>query len=198
MQSTMKCLLLLILPIVLTSCSDATSQEPLTLDEPAAQAQPEMRTDSAPENTVDHPAENDLLATMRGNTGGGDSHPGKILYDKNCSQCHNQSGARAPDYSLLQQLPADIILHSLREGVMQPMAKALSDEEKSQVAEYIAGKVSRDVKYPPLVCKDDRLAFDYASHPFASGWGINRSNTRFIPEQIAKLKKEDVKKLTVK
>jgi len=184
--------------MALSSCSDATAQGQVTPGEPAVQAQPEMATDGTPEGTGDQPAEKDLLATMRGNTGGGDSHPGKILYDKNCSQCHNQSVARAPDYSLLQQLPADIILHSLREGLMQPMAKALSDEEKSQVAEYIAGKVSRDVKYPPLVCKDDRLAFDYASHPFASGWGINRSNTRFIPEHIAKLNKEDVKKLTVR
>ncbi len=197
MRLTMKYFLFLFLPMVLSGCSDITSKGPVTPDEAAVQAQPEMRLDGTPEDTVDHPAENDLLATMRGNFGGGDSHPGKMLYDKNCSQCHNQSVARAPDYSLLQQLPADIVLHSLREGMMQPMAKVLSDEEKIQVAEYVGGKVSQDVKYPLLVCKDDRLAFDYGSHPFASGWGINRSNTRFIPEQIAKLKKEDVKKLTV-
>ena len=50
MRLTMKYFLFLFLLMVLSGCSDITSEGPVTPDEPAVQTQPEMRLDGTPED----------------------------------------------------------------------------------------------------------------------------------------------------
>ncbi|MGI9228880.1 MAG: PQQ-binding-like beta-propeller repeat protein [Gammaproteobacteria bacterium] len=135
----------------------------------------------------DQAADENVMAQMRGQKGGAEDHPGKILYQQNCAACHNHPVSRAPHISFLQMLPGDSILNSMNTGVMRQMSQNLSAEQRRQVAEYLVGEFRDEPAYPVKYCQPEEKGFDYNKPPFASGWGIDRENTRFIPAAVAKL-----------
>ena len=145
------------------------------------------QSDPAPDDSV--------MAQMRGQKGGAEDHPGKILYERHCAQCHSHPVSRAPHISFLQMLPGDSILSAMDTGVMRLMSQHLSTEQRRQITEYLAGKFGAEQKYPVKNCRPEEKVFDYDKPPFASGWGIDRENTRFIPGAIAKLPVADIPKL---
>ena len=138
------------------------------------------------------------VKNMRGTSGKSEQHPGNALYQVHCAACHSKAVPRAPNLSFLKMLPGDMILHTLNEGAMQAMAAKLSEEEKQQVAEFIAGSTQSKKQYPLLMCEAEKAGFDYASHPFASGWGIDYRNTRFISSEVAQLDRKELPKLKLK
>lgn len=128
---------------------------------------------------------------------------GEELYAKNCAQCHSAVNSRAPQKSVLLYMSPDKIYKTLSEGPMRPMADHLSDAEQRRIAEYLSWGNRRvgeqAASRPPVRCDSDPLWFDYSKHPRASGWGItNTQNTRFIPNDVARLRASDVSKLKVK
>ncbi|MFT5133760.1 MAG: polyvinyl alcohol dehydrogenase (cytochrome) [Gammaproteobacteria bacterium] len=184
----------LLFVILLASCTEQTPEEtkPAVVNESPAVV--EIPHSTATTTSDDE----DVYANMRGTAGGGEAHPGNALYQAHCASCHSYPVSRAPHLSFLQMLPGDMILHTLKEGAMQSMAAKLSDEEKRQVAEFIAGDTASKKQFPLQMCAADKAAFDYSSHPFASGWGIDRHNTRFIPAEVSQLNKNDLSKLKLK
>ncbi len=179
---------------LLMSCSEQTPVESASKDASEAVVQVEI-PHSNPEADA---GEGEVYANMRGASGGGEEHPGSPLYETHCAACHSEAVPRAPHLSFLQMLPGDMILHTLNEGSMQAMATKLSNEEKQQVAEFIAGSTDSKKQYPLQMCEADKSKFDYASHPFAKGWGFDYRNTRFIPKEVAQLDKKDLSKLKLK
>jgi len=176
---------------LLSACSDQASVE----------TESKLADESTTPVEVTHDvqsAANDVYENMRGTTAGSKEHPGSAIYDEYCAACHSKAVPRAPHLSFLQMLPGDMILHTLNEGSMQAMSVKLSDEEKQQVSEFIAGSTESEKQYPLLMCETTSKEFDYTNHPFASGWGIDRQNTRFIPGEIAQLGKSDLSKLKLK
>ena len=140
----------------------------------------------------------DVTAKMRGTIAAGEGHPGKAVFDQHCAKCHENAVPRAPHLSFLQMLPGDMILRALNEGVMRPMASALSDEQKVNVAQYLAGSIeSPDGKSLPM-CEGTQANFDYSAHPRSTGWGLTHANTRFVDADSAGLSKTDVPKLKLK
>lgn len=179
---------------LILSCSDKapTDTEISITKEPATAVE-------IPHSTaVTASGEGEVYANMRGTAGGGEEHPGNVLYQTHCAECHSKAVARAPHLSFLQMLPGDMILHTLNEGAMQAMATKLSEEEKQQVVEFIAGSTESKKQYPLHMCAADRSGFDYSSHPFTTGWGIDYRNTRFIPGEVARLDKKDLPRLKLK
>lgn len=143
-------------------------------------------------------ASNEAMAHMRGQGDGGKDHPGTILYQKYCARCHNQPVSRAPHKSFLEMLPADTILKTMNEGVMQQMARELSSDERIKIVEYLVGSGPRQPLYPLVLCKGNSRKFDYDQPPFAPGWGIDLRNSRFIPRKVAQLNAKDISKLKLK
>ncbi|NKB39082.1 MAG: PQQ-binding-like beta-propeller repeat protein [Gammaproteobacteria bacterium] len=179
--------------LLLASCADNSS------DSAQAGASESVTKVEIPHSTKEIDAgEGEVYANMRGTSGGGKEHPGSILYQAHCASCHSQAVPRAPHLSFLQMLPGDMILHTLNEGAMQAMATKLDGEQKQQIAEFIAGNTSAEKKFPLLMCENSQKSFDYSSHPFADGWGMDYQNTRFIPAEIAQLEKSDLSGLKLK
>jgi polyvinyl alcohol dehydrogenase (cytochrome) len=135
---------------------------------------------------------------MRGGVTGGERHPGAALYRDHCARCHSRPVPRAPDKSFLEMIPGDAILHTLNDGVMQPMAAKLTPEERRQVAEYLAGTVEPRRVPAPSACVAGASPFDYDRPPPFAGWGVDPANTRFIPADVARLAAADVPKLQLK
>jgi polyvinyl alcohol dehydrogenase (cytochrome) len=143
-------------------------------------------------------ASDDVMANLRGQAGGGEDLQGGELYATHCAECHDVSIPRAPHKSFLEMLPADTIMASMNGGVMRQMAQDLSAEQKKAIAGFISGSVERVAEHPPVQCKAGEAEFDFNQPPFASGWGIDRENTRYIPGDVAQLAPEDVSKLELK
>lgn len=123
------------------------------------------------------------------------------LFKQNCAVCHNGTDPRAPTQQALGYMTPGNVYKALTMGVMQDMAKSLSDSNRRQLAEYLTGrKISEAVAASPKrQCKTKKGWFDYQRSPAISGWGLsNAQNTRFIPAETAKLSVADVKKLKLK
>ena len=187
-------LLCLLSLISLFSCSDKISTE----------HEANIATDSTTKVKIPHSTasiesgEEQAYANMRDVAGDRKEHPGNALYQTHCAHCHTQVVPRAPHLSFLQMMSADMILHTLNEGAMQAMATKLNAQEKQQVTEFIAGSTDSRKQFPLKMCTEERSGFDYSNHPFATGWGIDYRNTRFIPGEVAQLEKTDLSKLKLK
>ena len=81
---------------------------------------------------------------------GSPAHPGQVVYDKHCAQCHEGGVAKAPHKMFLEMLAPDAIYVSMTEGIMQAQSAMLDDAERRAVAEYLAGASLDDYVAPPL------------------------------------------------
>lgn len=143
-------------------------------------------------------ASDDVMENLSGQKGGGEDLPGAQLYAKHCAECHSVSIARAPHQSFLAMLSGDMILRSMNDGLMQPMANDLSMQERKDIAEFLAGSAGQKAAVTPAYCEEESARFDFNQPAFASGWGIDRENTRFIPAEVAQLSPENVPKLELR
>lgn len=140
----------------------------------------------------------EVQAQMSGQQGGGAAHPGSALYAAHCEGCHNGLVQRAPHMSFLQMMAPDAMQRVLDSGVMRQQASTLTPEERSQVVVFLTGGQARPPAFPPPTCPADRMAFDWDDPPFQAGWGVDLSNRRFIPGEVARLPATDVPRLALK
>lgn len=140
----------------------------------------------------------DVMNQLRGTATGGAEHPGGPLYEAHCAACHSAAVSRAPHRSFLEMMSSDSLEMTLREGVMQQQAQALTNEERNLIVEYLVGSRPKAPDIEPVRCEGDALAFDFARPPFAYGWGVDRENTRFVPAEVAKLEASQVPSLELK
>jgi len=184
----MKSLIISLMAMVLVSGIQACTPWNASSEPSSAAAPPEH----------DAQADDAVMENLRGQKSGGEQHPGAQLYADHCAECHNASIPRAPHQSFLAMLPGDMIFRSMTEGNMQPMARDLSLQEIKDIAEFLGGSADRTADIAPIKCEAEKSAFDFGQPPFATGWGIEDSNTRFIPASVAGLTPEDVPGLALK
>lgn len=124
-------------------------------------------------------------------------HPGLEPYAEHCASCHEGGAYKAPHHLFLSMMAPDAILHAM-DGIMSAQSAALSDQQKKDVAEYIAGRSldSVVVNYPPPVCEQSELEMNQI--PAQTGWGVDGSNTRFQSAQTGGLSAENNMQLELK
>lgn len=122
-------------------------------------------------------------------------HPGKALFDGNCAGCHNGGVPKAPNQVWLEMMSPDAVLAAMNGGVMARQASALSAQQRTHIAEYLARISLADYHpaQPPAACSSGGLS---GPPPVLVGWG--HDNRRFVPSQVAGLTKSDVPKLKLK
>jgi polyvinyl alcohol dehydrogenase (cytochrome) len=153
---------------------------------------------STPESN-DSPLLNDaeIKAQLQGSAGAGDQHPGAAVYTSNCGTCHDSGVSRAPARNIMELMSPNSMLRTLKEGIMQQQAVALSELQKKQVVEYLVGAVQPEqpeLKY----CGEDQRDFDWSQHPTSSGWGIDHKNSRYITPNITDLNADNIAQLEIK
>lgn len=126
--------------------------------------------------------------------------PGEAHYLSACAKCHEGTVPKAPHRMFLQMMAPDAILAAMNEGIMQAQAAALTDEQRIEVAEYLAGQTLAEARLAPQPprCDGDSARFDLTAPPRTTGWGMTPENSRFIPEQAAGLAAADVPVLELK
>jgi polyvinyl alcohol dehydrogenase (cytochrome) len=126
------------------------------------------------------------------------THPGKVLYEENCSGCHNGTVSRAPHFSWLEMMNASAVYQAMNDGVMSVQAEALTDEDKILVTEYLTrtklqGGAALTTIEPPMCTDSD---FDFSSPAQAVNWG--HDTNRYSPSTVAGLTGPEIPNLELK
>ena len=131
---------------------------------------------------------------------GDTSSPGGQAYMAACASCHEQGLNRAPQRAMLLMMSPQTIHRAMTEGVMQIQSQALSNEQKVQVAEFLAGRSidNAQAAAAPLQCEGDAATFDYGEPPIFSGWGLTPASTHAIATETAGLTPQNIDTLKLK
>lgn len=126
-----------------------------------------------------------------------ETHPGKELFEANCLMCHNGTVPKAPAVVWLEMLEPDMVLASMKSGIMKEQAANLSEEEQRQVAEYLARieLSSYTPPAPPPMCTGGDTKFA-GPPPAKVGWGHDTS--RFVSAAIGGVEGKDLANLKLK
>lgn len=129
---------------------------------------------------------------------------GFAVFQTRCTSCHgNPDVRRAPTPEQLRNYSPETIYAALTSGPMKSMGDTLSELERRQVSEALAGRRFGTDQQTPTASKANACRFkeamaDPASQPQWNGWGANLSNTRYQPAAQAKLAVGQVAKLKLK
>ena len=120
--------------------------------------------------------------------------PGKSIYDKACASCHEGAVARAPHREMLYMLPPEAHYAALTEGLMTAQASGLTDSERRQVSEFLAGMPMGSAKISEIQSCDFVPVFNAADSPDFGNWGID-ANKRCISDKNSGIAPGAVKRL---
>ena len=124
--------------------------------------------------------------------------PGAALYAQHCAACHEGGVSRSPTLTFVEMLTPQAVYTSMTEGVMQPQAAHLNDEQRAHIAEYItrARLDSVIAAADAPACTGDAAAFDRSQPLPKVGWG--HDTRRFVDAETAGLDAGDVPTLKLK
>jgi polyvinyl alcohol dehydrogenase (cytochrome) len=124
---------------------------------------------------------------------------GATVFKAHCATCHDQGVGHAPPKAVLGMMPAGFIRDVLTSGAMKVQAQGLSDDERTLVAEYLAGrKAANEQGLAPPPCAGAAAEFKTSEPPELNGWGLSRGNGRTISRSIAGLTVRDLPRLKLK
>jgi polyvinyl alcohol dehydrogenase (cytochrome) len=133
---------------------------------------------------------------------------GQALFQDHCAACHTAEGMKVGDrtaapFNSLQEFSPERLLESTRTGSMQGFASQLTDAQKQQLAEFIAGRPAGsaeagDIRNMTNRCASNPPLPDPSSQPAWNGWSADLQNTRFQPAPAAELNAEQVSRLQLK
>jgi polyvinyl alcohol dehydrogenase (cytochrome) len=123
---------------------------------------------------------------------------GSAVYSKRCAGCHDQTSARIPPRSALENLSPSHILKVLDFGVMMAIAYPVTRDEREAVARYL-GKGADDPPPPASAfCRPGRRIMAGPVRDSWEGWSPSSENARFQPADRAGLNPADVPRLKLK
>ncbi|MFP6816578.1 MAG: PQQ-binding-like beta-propeller repeat protein [Pseudomonadales bacterium] len=171
--------------IALVGCGDSGTT---VVEEP--QTATDQTADAAP-NSNSIQAINDALAAR-------EALPGRTVYDNHCAACHNGAVQKAPHRLMIGLMTPEAIDTTLTTGLMAEQGSFLTKVERVEVAEYLAGVPMGSEPPAMFTCSDDSEVFDVDRPPRVSGWGLQPTNTRMLPESVSGISKSDLSRLTLK
>ncbi|WGR74291.1 MULTISPECIES: PQQ-binding-like beta-propeller repeat protein [unclassified Bradyrhizobium] len=128
---------------------------------------------------------------------------GAALYVRHCAQCHDAADpqSRVPARSAMQAMSFEHVLGTLATGSMATIAKERSDDERRAIAAFVTGKTATNSAATNAQgrCTQQTAGFPQAlDGPRWNGWGVDASNSRFQPAEMAGLTAEQVPRLRLR
>jgi polyvinyl alcohol dehydrogenase (cytochrome) len=132
---------------------------------------------------------------------------GSPVFQQNCGTCHtfqgrDIDGRAVPSLPALQQYSPERVYQSLITGTMKEAATQLTDVQKRQISEFVAGRpigsASGDAQNMPNRCATNPQMADPSAGPAWNGWGTGAQNSRFQSTSAAGLTAAQVPGLKVK
>lgn len=105
---------------------------------------------------------------------------GQEVFNARCKSCHEPAVDRAPNRAALAGRWADEVIAALKTGMMQPMAKGLSDKDITDVAVFLTGQ-QPGVKFD--IAAESKNACKPSNRfnpkgPAWNGWSPDKTNNR--------------------
>ena len=121
---------------------------------------------------------------------------GSYLYHSRCVSCHTPFNAvRAPWPDTLTTMLQPAILTALETGKMNALGAEMSHEQRVAVANYLGRAPAQQTAYAKP-CAGGSGPISHS--PLWNGWGVDLSNSRFQPAELAGLSKAQISRLQVK
>jgi len=128
-----------------------------------------------------------------------DAHPGKALYEKHCSACHDKPDlTRAVPFAQLKNMRLGNLFFAMTDGKMKEQARGLNERQRGQLVDYIVGRQVLDERWiDAMRCGKDVAPLRLPPEGEASvrGFGFTRDNRRQLTREQAGLSTADVKDL---
>lgn len=124
--------------------------------------------------------------------------PGKAVYEKRCSGCHEQSSPRIPHREALQRMPSARILRALDSGAMMSIAFTMSREDRVAVASFLGTDAPVPGPAAAAFCADRTVKIAAAPKLVWNGWSPGSNNARFQLAAAARLNIDQVRGLKLK
>jgi polyvinyl alcohol dehydrogenase (cytochrome) len=115
---------------------------------------------------------------------GGDPVAGATLYRQKCASCHDNPTGRIPAKAVIAGDTPTVIVSTLLEGVMRPMAAGMTPHDMASVAAYLstrkdAGLGAGVLEAPACAGKPGPLDMTAAQW---NGWGRTETQSRYQPK----------------
>jgi polyvinyl alcohol dehydrogenase (cytochrome) len=142
-----------------------------------------------------------LLATAASSaeSASGAAHPGKALYEKHCSACHDKPDlTRAVPFAQLKNMRLGNLFFAMTDGKMKDQAKGLNERQRGQLVDYIVGRQVVDERWiDAMRCGKATASMRLPPAGDASvlGFGFSRDNRRQLTREQAGISTGDVKDL---
>lgn len=145
-------------------------------------------------------ADDDMLNRAVGLVSSPEFAAGETIYRQRCAGCHDGGAARAPSRFVLSQMRPGHIREVLSTGVMRGQGSGLSDQQKTDVSEFLAGRRigAGTAAAAPKMCKGRHAGFDFGRPPEFAGWGIDAVNTHSLDGARAGITRVNVSRLKLK
>lgn len=123
---------------------------------------------------------------------------GRVVFANTCKACHgNPAFPKAPALEALANVQPRHILNTLDNGKMRQQAKALSEQQREAVAQYITHKLLKVTVMP----KEAYTTFSFKGGNKlydCSGWGGNLVGTNYRTAAQAGITRDNIDSLTLK
>ncbi|PYS41212.1 MAG: cytochrome C oxidase Cbb3 [Acidobacteria bacterium] len=125
------------------------------------------------------------------------------IFQQNCGTCHGHDGKQAQSITDLQNYSPERVYEALTTGKMKDQAAQISDVQKRQIAEFLAGRPvgsdeAGDIKKMTNPCAANPPMLDPAAGPAWNGWSPGTNNARFQAGSAAGLTAAQVPNLKLK
>jgi polyvinyl alcohol dehydrogenase (cytochrome) len=123
---------------------------------------------------------------------------GRVVFANTCKACHgNPAFPKAPALEALANVQPRHILNTLDNGKMRQQAKALSEQQREAVAQYVTHKLLKVTVMP----KEAYTTFSFKGGNKlydCSGWGGNLVGTNYRTAAQAGITRDNIDSLTLK
>ncbi|HEY4324741.1 MAG TPA: PQQ-binding-like beta-propeller repeat protein [Mucilaginibacter sp.] len=124
---------------------------------------------------------------------------GRSVFSKNCSACHgNPAFPKAPSLNALSALDPYVVLDALNGGKMRQQAKALTEQQREAVAQFVTNKPLKKAVMPAQAYTDFSFHGNGDDLHDYSGWGGNLEGTGFRTAGQSGITKANVSTLRLK
>ena len=127
------------------------------------------------------------------------AHPGKALYEKHCSACHDKPDlTRAVPFAQLKNMRLGNLFFAMTDGKMKDQAKGLNERQRGQLVDYIVGRQVVDERWIDAMRCGKAVAsmrLPPAGDASVLGFGFSRDNRRQLTREQAGISTADVKDL---